>query len=70
MSSHTQQYANKVQEMIAEREEIDLDMVDVKIEISRDGYMEPVVTIVTDNGKFTGKLYDGESYDDIKWIEA
>lgn len=70
MSNRTQQYAAKVQEMVAEREEIDLGMVDVKIETDRNGVMEPVITITTDNGRFTGKMHDGESYNDIQWAEV
>ena len=70
MNHAAQQYARKVQEMAAEREEIDLDMVDVKIETDRNNIMEPVITIATENGKFTGKMHDGESYNDIRWVEV
>ncbi len=70
MNSQAQQYARNVAERIAEREEISLDMVDVQIEYDRNNVMEPVITMTTDNGKFTGKMHDGESYNDIRWTEA
>ena len=70
MNSQKQQYARSVAERIADREEIGLDMVDVEIETDSNGTWEPVITITTDNGKFTGKMHDGESYNDIRWMPA
>lgn len=67
---YTSNYAQHIAEVIAEAEGIELDMVDVQIEFDSDGNMEPVITICNEGGKFTARMHDGESINDLQWRDA
>ena len=70
MNDREATYAKHLIELVAEREEIDLDAVAVKIEYDQFNVMEPVITYTNDNGRWTGKMHDGESLDDVRWMPA
>ena len=68
---YTNKYAQHIAEVIADAEGIDLDEVDVQIEYDLDGNMEPVITMRNEGGRFTARMHDGESLNDLSsWKDA
>jgi hypothetical protein len=65
-TTNAQHYA----ELIAEREEVPVEDVDVRLVDEGDAYLSIHITFTNDNGKWFGKWIDGESLDDIRWQQA
>jgi hypothetical protein len=68
----TRKYGTNAQhyaELIAEREEVPVEDVDVRFVKAGDD-LSIHITFTNDNGKWFGRWQDGESLNDIRWQQA